>query len=317
MTISSRLSVCVSAALLFTSAHATTPKLPNTIFTTDQSGNAVNGNAHYLSKCGASGVYLDGGPGPNAPPGAASLPDGDYYFQVTDASGKALLSTDSVSNRCISVANNVIIGNCPTGTHATYPEIDQGSIGARTVELCAAAGVEFLNTPNKSGVYKVWVTRVGDGTLEGGGFFGDPTAVDNDCSAVPGCFHGFIASRSKTDTFKAQDSARTFCIKVAKQLVQARGEITPGGNWKILVTDSTGITNAYYTNELGNTENQICGLAAGSYTVAEEMPEGYRQITVYLNGAQIDSTSVLVTLGSGNVIGDQTVLFVNRVPQKS
>jgi hypothetical protein len=34
---------------------------------------------------------------------------------------------------------------------------------------------------------------------------------------------------------------------------------------------------------------------------------------VYLNGQQIASTSVLVTLGSGSVIGDQTVLFVNQV----
>ena len=39
---------------------------------------------------------------------------------------------------------------------------------------------------------------------------------------------------------------------------------------------------------------------------------GYRQVAVYLNGQQIDGSSVLVTLGSGAVIGDQTVLFVNR-----
>ena len=201
MTISARLSVCVSAALLFAAAHAAAPPLSGAIFTTDRSGNAVNGNAHYRSKCGASGVYLDGGPGPNAPASAAGLADGDYYFQVTDASGKALLSTDPVSNRCISVANGVITGNCPTGTHATYPEIDHGSIGARTVELCAAASAPFLNTPNNSGVYKVWVTPTGDGTVEGGGFFGDPTRVANNCSAMPGCFHGVIASRSKTDTF--------------------------------------------------------------------------------------------------------------------
>jgi hypothetical protein len=313
MTISSRLSVCASAVLLVASAHAATRPLPGAIFTTDQHGNAVNGNAHYLSKCGVNGVYLDGGPGPNSPPNAASLPDGDYYFQVTDASGKTLLSTDPVSNRCISVANGVITGNCPTGTHATYVEADQGSIGARTVELCAAPDAPFLNTPNSSGVYKVWVTPAGDGTLKGGGFFGDPTRVANECRAVPGCFHGFIASRSKTDTFKAaQDSSRTFCIKVDKQLVQVDGQTTPGGNWQIFVTDSSGSTNAYFTNELGTTDAQICGLTAGSYTVAEQMPNEYRQIAVYLNGQQIDSTSVLVSLGSGNVNGDQTVLFVNQ-----
>ena len=315
MTISSRLSVCVSAALLVASAHAAPRPLSGAIFTTDQHGNAVNGNAHYLSKCGVNGVYLDGGPGPNSPPNAASLPDGDYYFQVTDSSGKTLLSTDPVSHRCISVADGVITGNCPTGTHATYVEADHGSIGARTVELCAAPDAPFLNTPNSSGVYKVWVTPAGDGTLKGRGFFGDPTRVANDCRGVPGCFHGFIASRSKTDTFKAaaQGSSRTFCIKVDKQLAQANGETTPGGNWQIFVTDSIGTTNVYFTNELGTTDAQICGLTAGSYTVAEQMPNGYTQIAAYLNGQQITSASVLVTLGSGNVIGDQTVLFVNQV----
>ena len=313
MTISSRLSACVCAALLVASAHAATRALPGAIFTTDQSGNAVNGNAHYLSKCGAKGVYLDGGPGPNAPPTAASLADGDYYFQVTDPSGKTLLSTDPVRNRCISVANGVITGNCPTGTHATYVEADHGSIGARTVELCAKPDAPFLNSPNSSGVYKVWVTPAGDGTRKGGGFLGDPTRVTNDCRAIPGCFHGFLASRSKTDTFKiAQGGSRTFCIKVDKQLAQVNGETTPGGNWQIFVTDSIGTTNAYFTNELGTTDSQICGLTAGSYTVAEQMPNGYTQIAAYLNGQQIASTSILVTLGSGTVSGDQTVLFVNQ-----
>ena len=315
MKISSRLTACLSAALLVASAHAATRALPGAIFTTDQHGNAVNGNAHYLSKCGVNGVYLDGGPGPNSPPTAASLPDGDYYFQVTDASGKTLLSTDPVSHRCISVANGVITGNCPTGTHATYVEADHGSIGARTVELCAAPDAPFLDTPNSSGVYKVWVTPTGDGTLKGGGFFGDPTRVANDCSAVPGCFHGFIASRSKTDAFKtaAASSSRTFCIKVDKQLLQANGETAPGANWQISVTDSIGSTNAYFTNELGTTDAQICGLTAGSYTVAEQMPTGYTQVAVYLNGQQVGSTSVLVTLGSGSVLGDQSVLFVNQL----
>ena len=311
MTISSRLSACVSAALLVASAHAATRALPGAIFTTDQSGNAVNSNAHYLSKCGANGVYLDGGPGPNSPPTAASLPDGDYYFQVTDASGRTLLSTDPVSNRCISVANGVITGNCPTGTHATYVEADHGSIGARTVELCAAPDKPFLNTPNSSGVYKVWVTPVGDGTLAGGGFVGDLSRIDNDCGAVRGCFHGFLASRSKTDTFKAHDSG-TFCITVEKELVQAGVENIPGVGWRILVTDSSGITNSFFTDQQGTTGSQICELAPGSYTVEEEIVHGYTQAGVFLNGMPVSRTSVLVTLGSGSVSGDQTVLFVNR-----
>jgi hypothetical protein len=58
------------------------------------------------------------------------------------------------------------------------------------------------------------------------------------------------------------------------------------------VTDSTGITNSFFTDQQGTTGSQICELAAGSYRVEEEIVRGY-------------------TLGSGSVSGDQTVVFVN------
>ena len=79
--------VAVSVSALTVSAA---PPLSGAIFTTVSDGTVVNGNTKYESKCE---VYLDGGPGPNAPAGAAGLPAGDYYFQVTDPSGKKLLST--------------------------------------------------------------------------------------------------------------------------------------------------------------------------------------------------------------------------------
>src|SRR5215472_1295617 len=72
------------------SAHA--DPVSGAIFTTDVNGNVVNKN-QYAAK---TDVYLNGGPGVNAPPGAAGLsPDGVYIFQVTDPSGKTLLSTDA------------------------------------------------------------------------------------------------------------------------------------------------------------------------------------------------------------------------------
>src|SRR5258708_30119731 len=77
------------------SLHAQTKGLRGAIFTTLADGSAVNAN-QYDSTCA---VYLDGGPGPNAPASAAGLPDGDYYFQVTNPDGQQLLSTDAVSNR--------------------------------------------------------------------------------------------------------------------------------------------------------------------------------------------------------------------------
>ena len=321
MTSSSRLSALASSVLLFTSAQAAAPSLPGAIFTTDQHGTVTNGNTHYLSKCGTTGVYLDGGPGPNARPHAASLADGDYYFQVTDPSGSVLLSNDPVSNRCFTVAGGVITGTCPTGTHQTFVDEDQAELGARTVELCGAPDAPFLTTPNGGGEYKVWVTPVGDGTLAGGGFVGDPNLVDNDCGTLTGCFHGFRTSRSKADNFKAREQATppgpgpgntTFCIQVDKQLAFAGTENTsPGAGWQMTVTDAAGTATSYFTNEAGSTGSQICGLAAGSYTVAEEMQVPFVQKAVFLNGQEVPGPTVLVTLGSGTVTGNQTVLFVN------
>src|SRR5437667_4505256 len=76
------------------------------IFTTLVDGSEVNFN-QYPSK---EAVYLDGGPGPGAPQTAAGLDDGRYVFQVTDPSGKTLLSTDSIEHRQFDVVNGIITG---------------------------------------------------------------------------------------------------------------------------------------------------------------------------------------------------------------
>ena len=68
-------SILLSLAVATASAA---PPLPGAIFTTDAEGTIVNGNTKYGAKCGEFGVWLDGGPGPNAPQTAAGLPDGDY-----------------------------------------------------------------------------------------------------------------------------------------------------------------------------------------------------------------------------------------------
>jgi len=69
--------------------------LPGAIFTTLEDGSRVNANIYEAME----DVYLDGGPPQNAPSGAAGLPEDDYYFQVTDPSGKVLLSLDPVKCR--------------------------------------------------------------------------------------------------------------------------------------------------------------------------------------------------------------------------
>ena len=75
------------------------------LFTTTPDGTIVNENVRYESKLE---VYLDGGPGPNAPQTAAGLDDGWYVFQVTDPSGKYLLSEDPSKCRIVEVEDGVI-----------------------------------------------------------------------------------------------------------------------------------------------------------------------------------------------------------------
>src|SRR2546426_5307259 len=116
-------------------------QLSGAIFTTTANGGAVNFNI-YPSK---DAVYLSGGPPPNAPPTAAGLPDGTYVFQVTDPSGKTLLSTDIANCRQFTVANGIITGvvNAGACTHLTGVDIDHNAV---TVQL-----MPYADTPNNGG----------------------------------------------------------------------------------------------------------------------------------------------------------------------
>src|SRR5918911_4676344 len=98
------LAAIVVAAILVLPAMAA--PVTGAIFTTTNGGTTVNGNI-YESK---DAVYLNGGPQPNAPCTAAGLPDGDYYFQVTDPSGATLLSTDDYTARELQVVGGVVAG---------------------------------------------------------------------------------------------------------------------------------------------------------------------------------------------------------------
>ncbi|MGY1695076.1 hypothetical protein ACI780_09200 [Geodermatophilus sp. SYSU D00814] len=128
-------------------------------------------------------VYLNGGPGVNAPDDAAGLPAGTYSFQVTDPSGKTLLSTDPVSCRQFTVdESGVITSVTPSGAcaHVTGASTEDGGL---TVQL-----FPYLDTPNNGGVYKVWVS---------------PTEL-LDCTA-PGNKNCFVPRYSKTDNFKVRN----------------------------------------------------------------------------------------------------------------
>jgi hypothetical protein len=156
------------------------------IFTTVADGSEVNYNI-YPDK---EAVYLDGGPGPGAPQTAAGLDDGTYVFQVTDPSGKKLLSTDEARCRQFVVTDGIITSVVATGCeHDTGLDVDHG---ATTVQL-----MPYLDTPNNGGVYKVWATKVED-------YLCSLNVVD--CGFTAGSnVHGFSPSDSKTDNFKVRN----------------------------------------------------------------------------------------------------------------
>ena len=183
--------VAISVAV---SGQAASP-LSGAIFTTVPDGTFVNQNVKYNDK---RDVYLDGGPPPNAPASAASLPDDDYVFQVTGPSGMFLLSEDPARCRVVEALGGVIVRRVPptelmvgatndnwanngpnSGTachiddnppHPTDPGVrgDSGQHdtnvdvdhGGAPLNAIVAQLMPYGTTPNPGGVYKVWMTPV-------------------------------------------------------------------------------------------------------------------------------------------------------------
>jgi hypothetical protein len=146
----------------------------------------VNGNVYDFIE----DVFLNGGPRPNAHCDAAGLPNGDYYFQVTDPSGSELLSTDPIGNRHVTVLGGVIVAH--SGKHFTGFGKCTGSIAVQLFARDEDGNPLIKPTPNPGGEYKVWMTPV-------------------DWYDTTKGFHGFIPSKSKTDNFKVVPSNEIVC----------------------------------------------------------------------------------------------------------
>jgi len=245
------------------------------IFTTVADGSEVNANI-YPSK---EAVYLDGGPGPGAPQTAAGLDDGRYVFQVTDPSGKRLLSTDAARCRQFDVANGIITNVVATGCqHITGVDVDHGAV---TVQL-----MPYNDTPNPGGVYKVWATL----------------AVNYRCSLnVVDCgykagqnVHGFSPSDSKTDNFKVK-------AKVAQEIDTRFFADTNGNNYPdegeswldgmgILWSDTAGGSNSkssYYDMSINvNHEAHVEAPEDGTHRISISDQPGCNVGFIYVNGVR-------------------------------
>jgi hypothetical protein len=288
----------LAAALLLAGVSSLTAGLTGAIFTTNSTGTVVNGN-QYDSPCS---VYLDGGPGLHAPAHAAGLPNGSYYFQVTDPSGKTLLSTDPVGNRSFLVNAGVITNYTGTGgpVHVTGPDLVHPELGAITIRLAnLSCPADFTASPNNGGAYKVWVTPVGS-------YISDV----NNCGS--GCFHGFVSSASKTDNFKVNTATATFCLTVQKLFLQSDNvTLVPQPGWEFDVLDPLNVLNKYYTDTTGQVV--VCDLAQGSYTVSETIPPTTPPTVVV--GLIVNNTPVLPPVTSYTFDGQSAVgiVFTNQV----
>ncbi len=191
--------VALAATLPLVATAGANP-LSGAIFTTLPDGSEVNFNIYDAKE----DVYLDGGPGIQAPIDAAGLPDDTYVFQVTDPSGKSLLSTDPAGCRLFETSGGVITSVAPSGACAHVTGLD-ADWGATTVQL-----MPYLDTPNNGGVYKVWVEPLAD-FLDNCGALGSADPLGEvDCGSRAGNLHGFEGRDSKTDNFKVRvDAPRT------------------------------------------------------------------------------------------------------------
>ncbi|MBA2721150.1 MAG: hypothetical protein H0U52_18200 [Chloroflexi bacterium] len=156
--------------------------LTGAIWTSLADGSSVNANRYDLK----SDVYLNGGP-QNCNDGG--LPDGLYYFQVTDPSGATLLSSDAISARQVEVVDGVIAGVGPTGTH---DEGENGDCGSVPVQL-----FPYDDTPNPGGEYSLDLAPAAEVALCPGFDGGASTTLNfvKDCSVS-----------QKNDNFKVGDA---------------------------------------------------------------------------------------------------------------
>jgi hypothetical protein len=170
--------IALITALINSAAMA--QNLSGAIFTTNID-HFVNANVYDFK----TDVYLNGGPRPNAPCTAAGLPNGVYYFQVTDPSGGMSLHdlSDLITDRKVEVAGGVIVA---------YLGNNADRIVGVTIGKCPGSIIvplhPFVDTPNPGGEYKVWMT---------------PKSVYD--------IYGFTPSKSKTDNFKVAPPVENPC----------------------------------------------------------------------------------------------------------
>jgi hypothetical protein len=286
------LAIASSLATAIAPAGAQTP-ISGAIFTTDATGQEVNLNVYAA----ATDVYLDGGPGLNAPPGAAGLPAGTYVFMVTDPSGKTLLSTDAAQCRQVDVnSSGIFVDVAPSAAagcaHNTVADVnDPGGI---TVQL-----FPFSTTPNNGSEYKAWVTPFQ--------FFQCPLTVV-DCSAA-GTKHGFAPAESKTDNFKLQQKNIREIDTTFFSDLNGNGSLDPGEplltGLSVTWIDTLGASNLKWVDPNIQFQAHVEAVETGTHEIVITNQPGCTVGLVQLDGADLavgpQTVSISIPLNVKNV----------------
>jgi hypothetical protein len=165
-----------------TAGNASATSLPSAIWTSLSDGSSVNSNIYALR----TDVYLNGGP-QGCTTGGDGLPNGDYYFEVTDTSASTLLSADAIKFRQVKVVGGKIDGVSGAGNHAVGNDT---SCGTHPVQLAT-----YGNSSN--GEYKVLIAPVAE-VASCTGYSADSTTFN---------FTQSCNASTKSDNFKVGPAA--------------------------------------------------------------------------------------------------------------
>lgn len=251
------------------------------VWTTDASGTIVDQNIYVYH----TDVYFNGGPQNGQHSG---LPDGVYYFQVTDPSGSTLLSTDNAVCRQVQVVNGVIAGSI--GPSCKHPEgAYNPANGSTTVELAP-----FATTPNAGLEYKAWLIAASNATIS----TTNPTILN------------FKRSDAKSDNFKVQNAppppppvlGPTACNPISSVTVLLNQSgvtaYVPNGNWsstqtgiQVVPISPPGTPTSISTPDVVNT-------CSANSTTGVTVCTGNGSDVYLVNGTTL--TSTLTSAATGN-----------------
>jgi hypothetical protein len=270
---------------LFIYVNTVSAGLSGTIYSTTKNGTAVNKNIFGSLQ----DVYVSGGP-QNL--NASGLPDNTYYFQVTDPSGKTLLSTDNAVCRQLNVTGGRVSGAAPAaGLCAHANGTFNPANGTLPVQLAP-----FSASPNNGNEYKVWLVPVGSATISGS----DPKVLN------------FTNSSSVTDNFKAraEEVVQGSCQPSSSLSVLVSGSnvvaYVPKGNWAVTLNTGVAAVNvegSSITNTLIPTSSVVNSCASNPVT-GQTVCTANNTDVYLIKGTTLDpafTTNPLTSGGSGQV----------------